>query len=110
MKAPVEWAFRFSMASLDGRNIDYSAAENLLWLATEWAEDNDYGIGGGFQSCDQGPGFWRFSFGLAATQSSQSIPESKANQLWQLLEASCHGNCYELKGGFREFTDEELSL
>ena len=106
MKALVEWAFRFVVRSTMDE-ITHKDAEGVLCRACSWAADNGYGVGGGFE---QVAGGWKFEFGLTATEDDQLILESGASELLQLLKEVCAARGYQLGGGFREYTKDELEL
>lgn len=46
----VEWHFDFGLcATEDDQMVPYKKCEELLFLITEWAEKNKFGVGGGFR-------------------------------------------------------------
>ena len=64
-----EWAYEFSLVPVGASDVDLErVAEEVLMEATRWAEQRQYGIGGGFEVDG---GRIRYFFGLTCTRSDQ---------------------------------------
>jgi len=44
-----EWIFRFGLINQEGETVSYEKAEALMETIILWAEERDYGVGGGFR-------------------------------------------------------------
>jgi hypothetical protein len=51
---------------------------------------------------------WHFDFGLCATKSNQFIPDSKCDELLDIIIEWAEKNDYGIGGGYREFTEDEM--
>ena len=106
MKKLIEWCFDFCLMKDAQVSIERKIAENVAFtIPTNWAEKRDYGIGGGLSDKD---GVWHIRFGLCATKDDQLIPESDAKLLLEEIVKYCKSIGCSIKGGYREFTEEEL--
>jgi hypothetical protein len=46
-----EWKFEFGLcATKSDQNVSRAKCDELLRMITQWAEENDYGIGGGYRA------------------------------------------------------------
>jgi hypothetical protein len=108
-----EWKFEFSVSAPEP--IPYQMMDDLMWLeAVPWAENRRLGIGGGFGPAAKrlvdSDRLWHFSFGLSVQQGGQLIPRSLAYELFEALTVWCKDRNLSFRGGFREYTPEELGL
>lgn len=108
MKELNEWAFDLTVVTAESQSNSKSLGEIILSIATTWAEDKSYGIGGGFQvSQNMELISFHFSFGLCVTQKGQLIPAKDAEQLLFFLTEKIKAFGASCIGCFREYTDEE---
>jgi hypothetical protein len=109
MKKLDEWCFEFSLFT--GQDNSTDSPESLLDKAIEWAEERDWGVGGGYspkKNTDETQ--WFFRFGLCINISEQLISEASALNLLSELRKFSVTKGWRLKGGFRPFTKDESNL
>jgi hypothetical protein len=52
---------------------------------------------------------WHFDFGLCVTRPDQSIPESKCDELFDIIIEWAENNHLGVGGGYREFKEIETT-
>ena len=103
-----EWCFEFSVTSGSCEVKHRALADELLMAAVSWAEQRDYGIGGGFDVVATPTGTVSdYRFGLMATLDDQLIPAEDAEALFQFLQATAKELGLEMKGGWRPYSEDD---
>ncbi len=106
------WCFDFLMKNKQERQfVYYEAADELFSIvATGWAEERDYGIGGSFGTTRVGDNVkklaWHFRFGLC-NQKGKYVSYEDAEVLMNVMLKWANSNGFMLEGHFRKYTYEE---
>lgn len=106
-----EWKFEFGLYATRPKQvvIRHKAEELLVDVITAWAEENDFGVGGGF--APYGPEVatvWKFEFGLCATLPEQVVSRQEAEEVLDVIKRWAAENRFGIRGGFRPFEPEDL--
>ena len=110
MVSRADWCFELDVGA--STPIGRREVDDLLFQgALRWAEARRLGIVGGYWPTspeeDGAAASWRFRFGLCIREDGQSIPESQAGELLDLLRSSSEGREIAFRGGFRPFNPGE---
>jgi hypothetical protein len=82
------------------------AEEILLGVASPWADNHEYCVGGGGidkRYNEHFEAYWKVSFGLCASKGGQLIPETDARALSEALKAYCLEKGVNAEGGHGPF-------
>ncbi|HEY0144114.1 MAG TPA: hypothetical protein VGF48_24720 [Thermoanaerobaculia bacterium] len=107
MESLDEWNFEVRVERGSTLTFDRAEAERLMDAMTAWAEEREYGIGGGFRQ--EGNAFV-YRFGFCITRDDDRIPASDCDKLVVMIHAWLHERGHRGAAQYRPFTEEDGEL
>ena len=106
-----EWLFEFRVTDPSGGSISRRAMETFISAASaKWEDDHDLFVGFGLDSFADAQVTWGCRFPVCINRDGQLITQAHCEELLDQFRQYCSEQGWELTGGYRQFTDEELTL
>lgn len=107
MESLDEWNFEVRVEPGSTLAFDRAEAGRLMQAMTAWAEEREYGIGGGFR--EEG-GVFVYRFGFCITRDDDSIPAYDCDRLVAMIDAWLGARGHRGTARYRPYTEEDGEL